>query len=73
MFRGRGGVTYCCSPCKKLFKTCWHLNRHNAQVHANQKKKKKIKKVTNPIDPEMFIDLSLLVSVSSDSDDLYHQ
>ena len=45
-----------------------HLNRHNAQVHTSQKNKK----VTKPIDPEMFIDISLLINYfgdSSDSDD----
>ena len=61
----KGEVTYC-STCKKPFKTSWHLNRHNAQVHTSQKK------VIKPTDPEMFIDFSLLVNYfgdSSDSDD----
>ena len=31
-----GKVTYS-SPCKKSFKTSWHLNQHNAQVHTSQK------------------------------------
>ena len=49
--KGEKVVTYC-SPCKKSFKTSWHLNRHIAQVHTSQKENRNKIKMKNTIEPE---------------------